>query len=73
LLHIMMPEMGSIDGLKEIRKVDSRVGVIMFTVISYEELGERATELGAYGYITKPVSFDYLETVLMVQIIDLLG
>jgi DNA-binding NarL/FixJ family response regulator len=59
--------------LKEIGKVDPRVGFIMVTAISDEELGERAIELGAYGYITKPVSFDYFEAVLMVKIVDLLG
>jgi len=73
LLDIMMPGMGGIDTLKEIKKVDPKVGVIMVTAIFDEELGKRAIELGAYDYITKPVSFDYLETVLMVKMIDVLG
>lgn len=72
LLDIMMPGRGGIDTLKEIKKVDPRVGVIMLTAIFDEELGKRAIELGAYDYITKPVSFDYLETVLMVKMIDVL-
>ena len=73
LLDIMMPGMGGIETLKEIRKVDPRVGVIMVTAISDEELGKRAIELGAYEYITKPIDFWRLETVLTVKIIDLLG
>ena len=73
LLDIMMPGMGGIDTLKEIKKVDPRVGVIMVSAISDEELGKRAIQLGACDYITKPVNFDYLETVLMVKMIDLLG
>ena len=73
LLDIMMPGMGGIDTLKEIRKIDPRVGVIMVTAIADEELGKRAIALGACDYITKPVNFDYLETVLMVKMIDLLG
>lgn len=69
----MMPGMGGLETLKEIRKVDPTVGVIMVTAISDQELGKRPIELGAYDYITKPVDFDYLEPVLMVKIIDLLG
>ena len=73
LLDIMMPGMDGIETLKEIRKVDPRVGVIMVTAIFDEELGKRTIELGACDYITKPVSLDYLETVLMVKMIDVLG
>lgn len=73
LLDIMMPGMGGIETLKEIRKVDPRVGIIMVTAISDEELGKRAIELGAYEYITKPIDFWRLETVLTVKMIDLLG
>ncbi len=73
LLDIMMPGMDGLETLKEIRKVDPGVGVIMVTAIFDEELGKRTIELGAYDYITKPVSFDYLETVLMVKMIDVLG
>ena len=73
LLDIVMPGMGGLEILKEIRKVDPRVGVIMVTAISDQELGKRRIELGAYDYFTKPVNFDCLETVLIVKIIDLLG
>jgi len=73
LLDIMMPGMGGMETLKEIRKVDPRVGVIMVTGICDEELGKRAIELGAYEYITKPIDFWRLETVLTVKMIDLLG
>ena len=73
LLDIMMPGMGGIETLKEIKKVDPRVGVIMVIGVGDDELGRRTLELGAYEYITKPVNFDYLETVLKVKMIDLLG
>ena len=73
LLDIMMPGMGGMDTLKEIRKIDPRVGVIMVTAISDQELGKRAIALGACDYITKPLNFDYLETALMVKMMDLLG
>jgi DNA-binding NtrC family response regulator len=73
LLDIIMPGMGGIDALKEIREVDDRVGVIMVTAVADHELAKRAIELGAYDYLTKPMDLDYLETVVLVKIIDLLG
>jgi DNA-binding NtrC family response regulator len=73
LLDIIMPGMGGIDVLKEIGEVDSRVGVIMVTAVADHELAKRAIELGAYDYLTKPMDLDYLETVVLVKIIDLLG
>ncbi|MBW1716314.1 MAG: response regulator [Deltaproteobacteria bacterium] len=73
LLDIMMPGIGGIEVLKEIKKVDPAVGVIMVTAISDEELGMRTLQLGASDYIIKPLDLNYLETVVMVKIIDLLG
>ena len=73
LLDIMMPGMGGIDTLKEIRRIDPKVGVIMVTAISDQQLGKRAMELGAFDYITKPLDFDYLETAVMVKILQLSG
>jgi len=73
LLDIIMPGMGGIDTLKEIKKVDPTIGVIMVTAVTDEELAKRALELGAYEYITKPIDLNYLETVVMVKMVDLLG
>ena len=73
LLDIRMPEMGGIEVLKEIKKVDPAVGVIMVSGVTDHEEAKKTLELGAYDYITKPVDFDYLETVLMLKIVDLLG
>lgn len=73
LLDIIMPGMGGVDTLKEIKKVDPLVGVIMITAVTDLELAKRTLEIGAYDYIAKPVDFDYLERVLMVKIIDILG
>jgi DNA-binding response OmpR family regulator len=71
LLDIIMPGMDGIEVLKEITKVDPTIGVIMVTGIRDDELGRRALELGAYDYLTKPIDFDYLQTVLKVRTIDL--
>lgn len=73
LLDILMPGMGGIDTLKEIKKIDSKIVVIMITAVIDEELATRAVQLGADEYITKPIDFNYLETCVMVKLIQLLG
>lgn len=73
LLDIIMPGMSGIDTLKEIKKVDPTVGVIMVTAVVDEEQAKKALKLGAYEYITKPIDLNYLETVVMVKVVDLLG
>ncbi len=73
LLDIIMPGMGGIDVLKEIKKIDPTVGVIMVTGVANHEVAKRTLELGAYDYITKPMDLNYFENVVMVMIIDLLG
>ncbi len=73
LLDIIMPGMSGIDTLKGIKEVDPRVGVIMVTAVADQEVAKRAIGLGAYDYITKPMDLNYLETVVIVKIIELLG
>lgn len=72
LLDIRMPGMDGIEALKQIREIDKEVGVVMITAVKEEETGRKCLELGAHDYIAKPFSLDYLETVLMVKLIDFL-
>ncbi len=71
LLDIMMPGIGGIDTLKEIKKIDPHVGVIMVTAMADEEIANRTLELGAHDYITKPIDFDYLKKALIKEAIPL--
>jgi DNA-binding NtrC family response regulator len=73
LLDIIMPGMSGIDTLKEIKKIDPEVGVIMATAVTDEELAKKTIQLGAYDYITKPFDLNYIETVLLVKIIQMTG
>jgi len=73
LLDVLMPGIGGIDVLKKIKKIDPLVGIIMVTGVLDRELAKRTIELGAYDYITKPMDFNYLETIVRVKIIDLFG
>ena len=73
LLDIIMPGMGGIDVLKEIRNINPKISIIMVSAVVDEELAKIMIKLGAYDYITKPIDFNHLETVLMVKMIDIMG
>jgi DNA-binding response OmpR family regulator len=72
LLDVIMPGMNGIKVLQEIKKMDPKIGVIMVTVVTDEAQAKKTLELGAYDYITKPVDLNYLETVVLVKILDYL-
>ncbi len=73
LLDIIMPGLSGIETLEEIKRISPQTGVVMITAVTDEALGNKALKLGADDFITKPVDLNYLETVLMVKIIDILG
>jgi len=64
LLDIRMPGMDGMECLRQIKKLDRDVLVIMVTCITDIDTAKRALELGAIDYITKPLSFEALETVV---------
>jgi DNA-binding response OmpR family regulator len=70
LLDIKMPEMDGLEVLQRIVEIDKEVGVIMITAVKQDNIGKRCIQLGAYDYIIKPLNLDYLETVLMVKLLD---
>ena len=68
LLDIEMPEMNGLETVRELRKIDARVPIIMFSTLT--ERGASSTlealGLGATDYVTKPSNTDpnaTLETV----------
>jgi two-component system response regulator AtoC len=68
-LDIRMPKMDGIEALKQIKTIDKSMTVIMVTVLTDEETAKKAIKLGAYDYVTKPLSFDYLEkAALLVEL-----
>jgi len=69
LLDIIMPGIGGKEALKEIREIDKEVGIVMITAVHDDKEGNECLKLGAYDYITKPLSLDYLETVLLVKLL----
>ncbi len=71
LLDIRMPKMSGMECLKLIKEIDKEVGVIMITAVKEEEIGKQALKLGAFDYITKPLSLKYLEDCLMVKLLQM--
>lgn len=54
LLDIIMPDIGGIDVLREIKGINPAVKVIMVTAVGQDAMIEECTKLGAIGYIVKP-------------------
>jgi CheY-like chemotaxis protein len=69
LLDIMMPGMDGIATLKEIKKIDPNVPVIMVTGVTDEGIAKNAVNDGAYDYVTKPIDFDYLNTTILIKLL----
>lgn len=66
LVDINMPEMDGFELLERIRadKTLRQIPVVMCTGSTYDKDMQRAKELGAIGYLTKPVAFEVLKTII---------
>ncbi len=69
LLDIEMPEMDGLETVRELRKIDTRVPIIMFSTLT--ERGASATlealSLGATDYVTKPSNADMAATLAAIS------
>jgi DNA-binding response OmpR family regulator len=70
LLDIMMPGISGIDTLKEIKKIDPNIPVIMVSGVTDEAIAKSALEFGAYDYVKKPIDFDYLNTAILIKLLQ---
>ena len=60
LLDIRLPDMSGLDVLQRLRQGYSDAAVIVMTADTTSSTAIRATQLGAFDYITKPVDIDHL-------------
>ena len=60
LMDVMMPVLEGLNALKEIKKRDDQLPIIMLTADHTVEKAVEAMKLGAYDYLLKPVSEDKL-------------
>ena len=64
LLDIMMPVIGGIEALRELRKQEQPPEVLMMTGHATVETALQAMKLGAYDYLTKPCHIRELEAII---------
>lgn len=62
LTDLIMPVMGGMDVLREIKRMKSRTSVIMITAFGTIENAVDAMKAGASDYITKPFKIDEVQT-----------
>lgn len=71
-LDIRMRGMSGLDVLERVKKADKAIKVIMLTIHEEKEIADKARQLGADEYITKPFRVDYLEEVVIKKVQELL-
>ncbi|MFA5084794.1 MAG: response regulator [Candidatus Omnitrophota bacterium] len=71
LLDINMRGMDGIETLKKIREIDKDAVIIMVTGVKDEDTIQKAKDLGADDYITKPLSLEYLDKVVLLKFMNL--
>ncbi len=64
LLDIRMRPMSGVEVLKRIRVIDPNLPVIMVTAADDPELVAETREIGAYGYLVKPVDPERLNRMI---------
>ncbi|MFH1622385.1 MAG: response regulator [Candidatus Omnitrophota bacterium] len=65
ILDVRMDGIDGIEVLRRMRESGNKTDVIMVTGINEMSVMEKATELGAIGYIHKPLVLDELEKVVL--------
>ncbi|MBU1125397.1 MAG: response regulator [Candidatus Omnitrophica bacterium] len=68
ILDYLMPDMDGVDTLKELRKIDEKVPVIMFTSLPDKRSMEGTEKLGVLAYIPKVGVFTDSESSLKTAI-----
>ena len=63
-----MPRMTGVEALKRIKALPQQAAVIMVSAIEDQDTARQTLALGAADYITKPVDFQYLDSVLEVHL-----
>jgi CheY-like chemotaxis protein len=69
LMDVMMAGMGGIEALRRIKESAPETCVIMVTAVEDIDSARGALALGASDYVTKPFSFQYLDSVLEVHML----
>ncbi|MEZ4809433.1 MAG: response regulator [Allomuricauda sp.] len=68
-MDVHMPNMDGFQATKQIRKVNKEIGIIGLSADVTKEAIDEAKGVGMDDYLTKPISFDKLRTILPVYLI----
>ena len=71
LLDVKMRGIDGVETLKQIKAIDSEIVVIMVTGEKDDATMNAACAAGASDYVTKPLSLEYLEKVVLLKFINL--
>jgi signal transduction histidine kinase/ActR/RegA family two-component response regulator len=64
ILDISLPSMDGMDVLRQIRKWDQQIPIVMVTASGSKELAVRAISMGAQAYLLKPFDVDELQRIV---------
>ena len=70
LLDVNMRGLSGIETLEAIREFDKEAVIIMVTGVKDDDTINKALSLGANDYITKPLSLEYLEKVVLLKFVN---
>ncbi|MEN3013405.1 MAG: response regulator [Endomicrobiia bacterium] len=70
MLDIKLPEKDGIEVLKEIKKIDANLPVVMVTGYKEAEKVIEAFRHGALDCLLKPFNFDYIKNNILTQIVE---
>ncbi|MBT4400153.1 MAG: response regulator [Bacteroidetes bacterium] len=68
LLDLNLPGMDGLEVLRQVRKFDKDVGIILLTAIVDKDVADEAFRMGADDYISKPVQVSFLESRIFLDI-----
>jgi two-component system response regulator HydG len=64
LMDVRMANVGGIEALQEIKRINPSIPIIIMTAYSSVDTAVEAMKLGAYDYLTKPLNFDELQLTI---------
>lgn len=64
ILDLRIPDLNGIEILRQIKKIDRNIEVIMITAYGTRESARMAMRLGAFDYVTKPFDLNYVKALI---------
>ncbi len=68
LLDVMLPGIGGVECLKQIKKRFPQTIVVMLSGLHDEDTAKQAIRLGAYDYVTKPFNLSFFQANILSRV-----